>query len=146
MAASLNKIELLGVLANEPFMRQSFDGEQICCFSLRVEIETLNMRNEPAREVCLVDVEASGALGQAVMNFFHKDSPVFVDGRLKYETYIDRQTGRKMTRHLVTAVVIQSAIPDNSPVPEPPATIDYQEGPMPNDDSQPFDGASGMSF
>ena len=146
MAASLNKIELLGVLANEPVTRQSFDGEQICCFSLRVEIDTLNMRNEPAREVCLVDVEAPGALGQVVMNYFHKDSPVFVDGRLKYETYIDRQTGRKMTRHLVTALVIQSAIPDNSPVPEPPQSIDYQEGPVGTDDSQPFDGPSGMSF
>ena len=146
MAASLNKIELLGVLANEPFTRQSFDGEQVCCFSLKVEIDTLNLRNEPAKEVCLVDVEAPGALGQVVMNFFHKDSPVFVDGRLKYVTYIDRQTGRKMTRHLVTALVIQSAIPDGSPVPEPPPSIDYQEGPMGTDDSQPFDGASGMSF
>ena len=146
MAASLNKIELLGVLANEPVTRQSSSGEQVCCFSLRVEIDTLNMRNEPAREICFVDVEASGALGQAVQSFFHKDSPVFVDGRLKYETYIDRQTGRKMTRHLVSAQVIQSAVPDASPVPEPPSSIDYQESPAGIDESQPFDGPSGMSF
>ena len=146
MAASLNKIELLGVLANEPENRMSASGEQVCCFCLKVEIDTLNMRNEPAREVCYVDVEAPGALGQAVMNFFHKDSPVFVDGRLKYETYIDRQSGRKMTRHYVSALVIQSAMPDNSPVPEPPQAIDYQESPVANDDSQPFDGPSGMSF
>ena len=146
MAASLNKIELLGVLANEPVSRQSMDGEQVCCFTLKVEIDTLNMRNEPAREVCFVDVEASGALGQAVQSFFHKDSPVFVDGRLRYETYIDRQTGRKMSRHLVSAQVIQSALPGNSPVPEPPPSLDYQEGPSGIDDSQPFDGASGMSF
>ena len=142
----MNKIELLGVLANEPVTRQSFDGEQVCCFSLKVEIETLNMRNEPTKEVCFVEVEASGALGQAVMNFFHKDSPVFVDGRLKYETYIDRQTGRKMSRHLVAALVIQSAIPDSSPVPEPPSSIDYQDNSGPMDESQPFDGPAGMSF
>ena len=146
MAASLNKIELLGVLANEPENRMSASGEQVCCFCLKVEIDTLNMRNEPAREVCYVDVEAPGALGQAVMNFFHKDSPVFVDGRLKYETYIDRQSGRKMTRHYVSALVIQSAMPDNSPVPEPPQAIDYQESSPAYDDSQPFDGPSGMSF
>ena len=146
MAASLNKIELLGVLANEPVTRQSFDGEQVCCFSLKVEIDTLNMRNEPAKEVCFVEVEASGALGQAVMSFFHKGSPVFVDGRLKYETYIDRQSGRKMSRHLVTALVIQSAIPDSSPVPEPPPSIDYQDNSGPMDESQPFDGPAGMSF
>ena len=146
MAASLNKIELLGVLANEPFTRQSSSGEQVCCFSIRVEIDTLNLRNEPAREVCIVDIEASGALGQAVMGFFHTGSPVFVDGRLKYETYIDRQTGRKMSRHLVTAQVIQSAVPDTSPVPEPPPSIDYQESAAAMDESQPFDGPSGMSF
>ena len=146
MAASLNKIELLGVLANEPENRMSSSGEQVCCFCLKVEVDTLNMRNEPAREVCYVDVEASGALGQAAMNFFHKDSPVFVDGRLKYETYIDRQSGRKMTRHFVSALAIQSAMPDNSPVPEPPQAIDYQEAPAAYDDQQPFEGPSGMSF
>ena len=145
MAASLNKVELLGVLAAEPFTKQSAAGEQLCCFSLRVEIETLNARNDLVKEVCIVDVEAPGALGQLVMNYFHKDSPVFVDGRLRMEYVMDNRSGRRISRHVVTAQVIQSAVPDNAPVPEPPVA-DNEEPPLNFDEAHPIDGASEMSF
>lgn len=145
MAASLNKVELLGVLAREPEFRQTATGETVSCFSLKVEVEAVGIRNELAKEVCYVDVEAGGPLGQLVQEYFHKDSPVFVDGRLKYESYIDRQSGRKMSRIYVSAQVIQSALPDNAPVPEPPANMEYDAS-GPADDVHPMDGASGMSF
>ena len=130
--ASYNRVELMGTVNREPEARSSATGEQVCVFSVMVTQEVLNLRNEPIQETCIVDVEATGSLGQLVLGNFHKDTPVIVEGHLKMERTFDRNTGRNRNRLYVAANLIQVVENSGGPVPEPPDLTQGQDwGQMP---------------
>ena len=118
--ASYNRVELMGVISNEPMAKSSATGEQACVFNVMVTQEVLNLRNEPIQETCYVDVEATGNLGQLVLGNFHQQMPVYIEGHLKMERIFDRNTGRNRTRLYVAANLIQVIANDGGPIPEPP--------------------------
>ena len=124
MAGFYNRVELLGVLAGEPERRTSAEGLPVAFFLMSVTQEVMNLRNEPVEETCLVEVEAPGRVGELVQGFFHKDNPVYVEGRLKLDRWIDRDTGRNRSRMYVLAENIQLAdaaeMPFNGAEPAPP--------------------------
>ena len=146
--ASLNKVELLGQLVREPETRTSSSGEAVCAFMVAVSQEVLNFRNEPVNETCYIEVEAFGRAGELVQGFFHKDMMIFVDGRLHYESWFDRDSNRKKNRLVVVADIIQQPEPDGSPLPVPPEEM--EQGPQnaqyaPGFPSEPASG-NGMTF
>ena len=106
MAASLNKVFLMGNLTREPELRQA-GGQQICAFGIAINRTYQTNRGETREDVCYVDVEAWGRTGEVVAQFCHKGSPLFVEGRLRYDQWDDRETGRKRSRLTVTAEGIQ---------------------------------------
>ena len=132
MAASYNRVELMGTVFSEPEARSSATGEQVCAFSVMVTQEVLNLANQPIQETCIIDVEAARNLGQLVLGNIHKDTPVFVEGHLKMERTFDRNTGRNRNRLYVSANIIQVMVNDGAPIPEPPDLTQGQEfGQMP---------------
>ena len=131
MAASYNRVELMGTVFSEPEARSSATGEQVCAFSVMVTQEVLNLANQPIQETCIINVEAAKNLGQLVLGNFHKDTPVIVEGHLKMERTFDRNTGRNRNRLYVAANLIQ-VVENSGPVPEAPDLSQGQEfGQMP---------------
>lgn len=105
--ASYNRVELLGILTTEPEMRTSSNGENVCCFSVSITQEVMNLRNEPVVDTCNVDVETSGRVAELVNGYIHKGVMVCIEGRLRMERWIDRASGRNRSRLYVQAEVIQ---------------------------------------
>lgn len=123
--ASFNKVELLGTLTCDPVKRTSADGEELCCFGISVTQQVINQNETLVNETCYADVEAPGKVGELALQFFHKGSPVFIDGRLRYESWTDRASGRRRSKLVVVATGLLSVKPDGSPLPEPPPPVDY---------------------
>lgn len=106
MAASLNKVFLMGNLTRDPELRQA-GGQQICAFGIATNRTYQTNRGETREDVCYVDIEAWGRTGEIVAQYCRKGSPLFVEGRLRYDQWDDRETGRKRSRLTVTAEGVQ---------------------------------------
>ena len=106
MAASLNKVFMMGNLTRDPEIRQA-GGQQICSFGIAMSRTYQSARGETREDVCYVDVDAWGRTGEIVAQYARKGSPLFVEGRLRYDTWDDRETGKKRNRLTVTAENVQ---------------------------------------
>ena len=106
MATSLNKVFMMGNLTRDPEVRQA-GGQQICTFGIAMSRTYQSARGETREDVCYVDVDAWGRTGEIVAQYARKGSPLFVEGRLRYDTWDDRETGKKRSRLTVTAESVQ---------------------------------------
>ena len=100
--ASLNKVILVGNLTRDPDLRRTPGGASVCNFGMAMNRSYTTAGGEEREEVCFVDVEAWGSWADACSNYLRKGSPVLVEGRLRYDQWEDRETGRKRSKLLVT--------------------------------------------
>lgn len=103
MAANFNKVFLMGNLTRDPEMRTLPSGTAVCAFGVATNRQFVNAAGVTQEEVCFVDVSAFGRTGEIVAQYLRKGSPIFVEGRLRYEQWDDRETGKKRSRLTVTA-------------------------------------------
>ena len=94
-------------LTRDPETRQTNGGQSVVAFGLAVSRQYLTARNEQREEVLFVDVEAWGRTGEVVAQYCRKGNPLFVEGRLKFDQWQDRDTGARRSRLSVTAESIQ---------------------------------------
>ncbi|HOG49623.1 MAG TPA: single-stranded DNA-binding protein [Lentisphaeria bacterium] len=107
MAPNLNKVFLMGNLTRDPEMRTLPSGTAVCTFGVAVNRQFVNAAGVTQEEVCFIDVSAFGRTGEVVAQYLRKGSPIFVEGRLYYEQWDDRETGKKRSRLSVTAERVQ---------------------------------------
>ena len=105
--ASLNKVFLMGNFTRDPEYRQIPGGSTICTFGLAVNRQFTSARGETREEVCFVDIETWGRTAESVNQFVRKGYAVFVEGRLRYDQWDDRETGKKRSRLTVSAERVQ---------------------------------------
>lgn len=107
MSASLNRVFLIGNLTRDPELRQLPSGSSVCSFGLAVNRRFVNAAGATQEEVCFVDISAFGRSGEAVAQFLRKGSPAFVEGRLRFEQWEERETNKKRSRLSVVADRVQ---------------------------------------
>jgi len=112
-SASFNKVLLIGRLTRDPENRQVGGGRPIVTFGLAVSRNVRSARGDVREEVCFVDVEAWNRTGEIVQQYCHKGSQLFVEGRLRFDQWDDRETGRKRSRLSVSADNVQLLDPVN---------------------------------
>ena len=96
--ANLNKVFLIGNLTRDPELRQLPSGSSLCSFGMAVSRTMTLVSGEKREEVCYVDVVAIGRQAEVIHQYTRKGSPLFVEGRLHYEQWEDRETGKKRSR------------------------------------------------
>ncbi|NLZ63976.1 MAG: single-stranded DNA-binding protein [Lentisphaerae bacterium] len=96
--ASLNKVFLLGNLTRDPELRQLPSGTAICTFALAINRSFTTTSGEPREEVCYVEMTAMGRQGETIAQYMRKGSPLFVEGRLHFEQWEDRETNKRRSR------------------------------------------------
>ncbi len=85
--ANLNKVLLMGNLTRDPELRYTPSGAPVCEFGLAVN-RTYNTRDgEKREEVCFVDVTMWGRRGVVISEYFTKGRQIFIEGRLRYDTW-----------------------------------------------------------
>ena len=95
---NLNKVLLMGNLTRDPELRVTPKGTPICQFGLAVN-RTFKMESGESREeVTFVDIEAWGKQGETIAKYCTKGRPLFVEGRLKLDTWEDKNTKEKKSK------------------------------------------------
>jgi len=99
---SYNRVILLGNLTRDPEVRFASNGTAIVKFGLAVN-ERYKQDEEWLERVNFFDVTLFGKRGEAFSRFHEKGKPAFVEGKLRYDTWDDKQTGQKRSKVVVIA-------------------------------------------
>jgi single-strand DNA-binding protein len=95
---SYNKVILMGNLTREPEVTFAQSGTAICKFGM-----AMNHKYKDNETVVFVDVVMFGKRGEAFAKWHAKGVQAFIEGRLNYETWQDRETGANRNRLSVVA-------------------------------------------
>jgi single-strand DNA-binding protein len=97
MAKSINQVILMGRLTRDPEQRTTTTGKVIANFSIAVD------RGGQDDAADFFEVTAWEKLGELVMQYLGKGRRVLVQGRLRQDSWDDKETGKKRSRVEVTA-------------------------------------------
>ncbi|MFI5212650.1 MAG: single-stranded DNA-binding protein [Candidatus Saccharimonadales bacterium] len=97
MAKSINQVILMGRLTRDPEMRTTSTGKTIASFSLAVD------RGGQDDAADFFDVTAWEKLGELVSQYLTKGRRCLVQGRLRQDSWDDKETGKKRTKVEVVA-------------------------------------------
>jgi len=98
--ASYNKVLLMGNLTRDPELRYTQGGAALVKFGLAVNRKYKGKSGEMVEETCFVDVEGWGASAETFNQYMRKGRGVFVEGRLKLDSWQDKE-GQKRSRLVV---------------------------------------------
>ena len=105
--ANVNKVFLIGNLTAEPEIRQLPSGDTIASFSLAINRRYTNARGEQVEDTTFVEIDAFSRLADIIRQFVHKGDPLFVEGRLRQDRWVDKQTNQQRSRLKVVADNLQ---------------------------------------
>lgn len=103
--ASFNKVILLGNLTRDPQLKYLPSQTAIAEFGLAVNRKYRTQNGEDREEVTFVDCTAFGKQAEILNQYCSKGRPLFIEGRLKFDSWEDKQGGGKRSK---LAVVIES--------------------------------------
>src|SRR6478736_990177 len=107
MAASYNKVLLMGNLTRDPELRYTPKGTAIAKIGLAVNRVWTTDTGEKKEEVTFVDVDIFGRTAENVGQYMRKGRPIMIEGRLKLDQWDDKQTGQKRSKLGVVAETVQ---------------------------------------
>jgi single-strand DNA-binding protein len=96
--ANFNKVILAGNLTRDPELRYTPKGSAVVKFTLAINRTWKNEAGENKEEVSFVDVEAWGRQAEVIAQYMRKGRPFLVDGRLKQDTWEDKNTHQKQSK------------------------------------------------
>jgi single-strand DNA-binding protein len=97
MAKSINQVILMGRLTRDPEQRTTTGGKTIASFSIAVD------RGGESDAADFFEITAWEKLGELVIQYLAKGRRVLVQGRLRQDSWDDKETGKKRSRVEVTA-------------------------------------------
>lgn len=101
--ASYNKVLLMGNLTRDPELRYAGNGTAICKIGLAINRRFQDQGGEWKEEVTFVDVTIFGKRGEAFAKFHTKGKSAFIEGRLRLDSWEDKNGGGKRTKLEVIA-------------------------------------------
>jgi single-strand DNA-binding protein len=106
MAASLNKVFLMGNLTRDPELRYIPSGTAVANFSMAINRAYKDAAGEKKEEVSYVRVEVWGKMAEVCGEYLSKGRPVLVEGRLKSRSW-ETPEGQKRNSLDVVATSVQ---------------------------------------
>lgn len=96
--ASLNKVMLIGNVTRDPEVKFTPKGSAVADLGLAINRSYTNQGGEKVEEVTYVDVELWGRLAEIAGEYAKKGRPIFIEGRLRIDSWEDKQSGQKRSR------------------------------------------------
>src|SRR5215207_1145566 len=101
--ASFNRVLLMGNLTRDPQLKYLPSQTAVAEFGLACNRKFRTANGEDREEVTFVDVSAFGKQAEVINQYMNKGKPIFIEGRLKYDQWEDKQGGGKRSK--LTVVV-----------------------------------------
>ena len=93
--ASFNRVILIGNLTRDPEIKYLPSQTAVCDLGLAVNDRYKGKTGEWVEEVTFVDVTLWGRTAEVASEYLSKGSPVFIEGRLKLESWTDKEGGKR---------------------------------------------------
>ncbi len=97
MAKSINQVIIMGRLTRDPEMRTTPSGKSVTSFSLAVD------RQGAEDQTDFFEITAWEKLGELVNQYLTKGRRCLVQGRLRQESWDDKESGKKRSRVSIVA-------------------------------------------
>ncbi len=156
MAASLNKVFLIGNLTRDPELRYIPSGQAVATFSVAVNRVYNTQAGEKKEDVSFINCVVWGRRAEVCGEYLSRGSPVFIEGRLQSRSWEDK-SGAKRYALEVIALNVQflragpKAAQAKAPQPDALESIDLDAGGSPSqppttEGIEPSDGITDNSL
>jgi single-strand DNA-binding protein len=96
--ASYNKVLLMGNLTRDPQLKYLPNQTAVVEFGIACNRKYKLQSGEQREEVTFVDCSAFARTAEVINQYFSKGKPIFIEGRLKYDQWEDKQGGGKRSK------------------------------------------------
>ncbi len=104
--ANVNKVILIGNLTRDPEVKYTPKGMAVAEVGLAVN-RTYSVDGDKREETTFVDCELWGKTAELAGQYLAKGRPVYFEGRLKLDTWDDKNTGAKRSKMRVVVETMQ---------------------------------------
>jgi single-strand DNA-binding protein len=94
--ASLNKVMLMGNMTRDPQLSYLPSQTPVVEFGMAISRKYKKQDGTMAEDTCFVDCQMFGKRAETVNKYFKKGDPIFVEGRLKFDSW--EKDGRKQSK------------------------------------------------
>lgn len=112
--ASLNKVMIIGNLTREPEISYTPRGAAVATLGIAINRTYTTESGEKRDDTTFVDVELWNKLAELAGEYLHKGNSVFIEGRLKLDSWDDKATGQKRYKLRVAGESMQFLTPKGS--------------------------------
>ena len=95
---NFNKVLLMGNLTRDPEVRYTPKGTAITTIGLAVNRNWTTDSGEKKEEVTFIDIEVWGKQAETIGQYMSKGRPLFVEGRLRFDQWDDKESGQKRSK------------------------------------------------
>jgi single-strand DNA-binding protein len=103
--ANVNKVILIGNLTRDPQLKYLPNQTAVVDFGLATNRKFKGANGEDREEVCFVDCSAFGRQAEVINQYCQKGKQLYLEGRLKFDSWEDKQGGGKRSK---LSVVIEN--------------------------------------
>ena len=96
--ASFNKVLLMGNLTRDPQLRYLPNQTAVVDFGLACNRRWRTPQGEDREETTFVDCSAFGKQAEVINQYCQKGKAIFIEGRLKFDQWEDKQGGGKRSK------------------------------------------------
>src|SRR5437868_1017907 len=125
--ANYNRIVLVGNLTRDPQLKYLPSQMAVVEFGMAVNHKFKTRDGQEREEVLFIDCACFGKGGEIINNYCHKGGQLLVEGRLKYDTWEDKQGGGKRSKHTVVVDNFQFLGGPRDSGGQPPPSTSYDE-------------------
>ena len=96
--ANLNKVMLIGNLTRDIELRHTSGNQAVANIGLAINRRYRTSAGEDREETTFIDCESWGRQAEVMAQYLSKGSPVFIEGRLKLDTWQDKNDGSNRSK------------------------------------------------
>lgn len=94
--SSYNRVILMGNLTRDPEMRVTSSGVSVCKLGLAI-----TEKYKDSEETLFIDAVCFNKTADTISQYFSKGRPIHIEGKLKFDTWDDKTSGAKRSKHEV---------------------------------------------
>jgi single-strand DNA-binding protein len=96
--SSFNKVLLMGNLTRDPQLKYLPSQTAVVEFGVACNRKFRTANGEDKEEVTFVDCTSFGKQAEVINQYFQKGKPIFIEGRLKFDSWEDKNGGGKRSK------------------------------------------------
>lgn len=89
--SSLNVVIMMGNMTRDPAVSYLPSQTPVCDFGLATTRKFKKADGSKGEETCFVDCQIFGKRAEVIAEYFKKGSPIFIQGRLRFESWKDSE-------------------------------------------------------